>query len=77
LVESITVADVNTAAVLWVQRENLDADVRQLMSELRKRFGKRYSVRKVGGKSVRVFTGVRLLVDALPTRSGGATVSTT
>jgi hypothetical protein len=51
-------------------------DVRQLMGELRKRFGKRYSVRKVEGKSVRVFTGVRLLSYSFPARSGtGVTVS--
>lgn len=74
--EAVAVADVSTAALLWAQREGLDADARGILSELRKRFGKRYSVRKVGGKSVRVFTGVRLLVDALPTRSGGVTVST-
>lgn len=73
--EAVAVADVNTAAILWVQRENLDTDVRRLMGELRKRIGKQYAFRKVEGKSVRVFTGVRL-VDALPTRSGsGVTVS--
>jgi hypothetical protein len=42
---------------------------RGILSELRKRFGKRYTVRKVDGKSVRVFAGVRL-IDALPARSG-------
>ena len=71
--EAITVADVSTAAILWAQREGLDADARGILGELRKRFGKRYTVRKVGGKSVRVFAGVRLL-DALPARSG-ATLS--
>jgi len=71
----VAVADMGTAALRWAQREGLDADARGILSELRKRFGKRYSVRKVEGKSVRVFTGVRL-VDALPTRSGGVTVST-
>ena len=34
---------------------------RGILSELRKRFGKRYTVRKVDGKSVRVFAGVRLI----------------
>jgi hypothetical protein len=48
----------------------LDVDVRQLTGELQKRFGKRYSVRKVEGKSVRVFTGVRLLSYSFPARSG-------
>jgi P4 family phage/plasmid primase-like protien len=72
--EAVAVADVSTAALLWLQREGLDADARQLMGELRKRFGKRYAVRRLEGKNVRVFTGVRLLVDAL-TRSGGVTVS--
>lgn len=67
--EIVTVSDVNTAAILWVQREGLDIDVRVLMGELRKRFGKGYTVRKAGGKSVRVFAGVRLL-DVLPARSG-------
>lgn len=67
--EAVTGADMHTAAVLWVQRENLDVDVRQFMGELRKRFGKRYAFRRVEGKNVRAFTGVRL-VDALPTRSG-------
>lgn len=65
---STTVADVSTAAVLWLQREGLEADARPLMGELRKRFGKRYAVRKVEGRNVRVFTGVRLL--ALPARAG-------
>jgi len=67
--EAVAVADVSTAAIVWAQREGLDADARGILSELRKRFGKRYTVRKVGGKNVRVFTGVRLL-DALPARSG-------
>jgi hypothetical protein len=60
---------VTAAAILWAQREGLNTDARGILSELRKRFGKRYTVRKVGGKSVRVFAGVRLL-DALPARSG-------
>jgi P4 family phage/plasmid primase-like protien len=68
--EAVTVADVHTAAVLWLQREGLEADARPLMGELRKRMGKRYAFRKVEGKSVRVFTGVRLLLDSLQTRSG-------
>jgi len=72
--EAVAVADVSTAALLWAQREGLDTDARQLMGELRKRFGKRYAVRRLEGKNVRVFTGVRLLVDAL-TRSEGVTVS--
>lgn len=38
--EAVPVADVNTAAIIWVQRENLDMDTRKLMGELRKRFGK-------------------------------------
>lgn len=67
--DAVAVSDVSTAAVLWAQREGLDADARGILSELRKRFGKRYTVRKVEGKSVRVFTGVRLL-DVLPARSG-------
>jgi putative DNA primase/helicase len=67
--EAVAVADLSTAAIVWAQREGLDADARGILSELRKRFGKRYTVRKVGGKSVRVFAGVRLL-DALPARSG-------
>jgi P4 family phage/plasmid primase-like protien len=68
--EVVTGADMSTAASHWLHRENLDADVRQFMGELRKRFGKRYAFRKVEGKSVRVFTGVRLLLDSLPARSG-------
>lgn len=72
--EAVAVADVSTAALLWAQREGLDTDARQLMGELRKRFGKRYAVRRLEGKNVRVFTGVRLLMDAL-TRSGGVAVS--
>ncbi len=59
--EAVPVADVHTAAILWLQREGLEADARPLMGELRKRMGKRYAFRKVEGKSVRVFTGVRLL----------------
>ena len=43
------------------QREGLDADTRGILNELRKRFGKRYTVRKAGGSSVRVFAGVELL----------------
>lgn len=74
--EAVPVADVNTAAIVWVQRENLDMDTRELMGELRKRFGKRYAFRKVEGKSVRVLTGVRLL-ESLPARSSsGVTVRT-
>jgi P4 family phage/plasmid primase-like protien len=73
--EAVPVADVHTAAVLWLQREGLEADARPLMGELRKRMGKRYAFRKVEGKSVRVFTGVRLLLDSLPARSSsGVTV---
>jgi len=72
--EAVAVADVSTAALLWAQREGLDTDARQLMGELRKRFGKRYAVRRLEGKNVRVFTGVRLLMDSL-TRSGGVAVS--
>jgi P4 family phage/plasmid primase-like protien len=71
--EAVPVADVSTAAILWAQRESLDADARGILGELKKRFGKRYSVRKVGGKSVRVFAGVRLL-DMLPAH-GGVTAS--
>lgn len=67
--EAVAVADVSTAACLWLQREGMDADARRLMGELRKRFGKRYTFRKVGGKAVRVFAGVRLL-DSLPTHTG-------
>jgi putative DNA primase/helicase len=74
--DAVAVSDVSTTAILWAQREGLDTDVRSLMGELRKRFGKRYAFRKVEGKSVRVFTGVRLL-DSLPTRSSpGVTVRT-
>ena len=58
---------------MWAQREGLDVDAPGILSELRKRFGKRYSVRKVEGKSVRVFAGVRLS-DSLPARSGDVTV---
>ena len=47
----------------------MNTDARGILGELRKRFGKRYSVRKFEGKSVRVFTGVRL-IDGPPTRSG-------
>ena len=73
--EAVPVADVHTAAFLWLQREGLDTDARHIMSELRKRFGKRYAFRKVEGKSVRVFTGVRLLLNSLPARSNsGVTV---
>jgi P4 family phage/plasmid primase-like protien len=71
--EAVPVADVNTAAIVWVQRENLDMDTRKLMGELRKRFGKRYAFRKVEGKSVRVFTGVRLL-ESLPTRTSSGVI---
>jgi phage/plasmid-associated DNA primase len=71
--ESVAVAEVSTAALQWAQREGLDVDARGILSELRKRFGKRYTVRKVEGKSVRVFAGVRL-TDSLPARSGGVTV---
>jgi P4 family phage/plasmid primase-like protien len=71
--EAVPVSDVSAAAVQWAQREGLDADARAILAELRKRFGKRYTVRKVEGKSVRVFAGVRLL-DSLPARSGGVTV---
>jgi P4 family phage/plasmid primase-like protien len=67
--DAVSVADVSTAAIVWAQREGLNTDARGILSELRKRFGKRYTVRKVEGKSVRVFTGVRLL-DVLPARSG-------
>jgi putative DNA primase/helicase len=67
--EAVAVADVSTAAIVWAQRENLDTDVRRLMGELRKRFGKRYAFRKVDGKSTRVLTGVRLL-DSRPGHSG-------
>lgn len=74
--EAVAVADVNTAAIVWVQRENLDTDTRRLMGELRKRFGKRYVFRKVEGKSVRVFTGVRLLESLPPPTSSGVTVRT-
>jgi len=67
--EAVAVADLSTAVIIWAQREGLETDSRGILSELRKRFGKRYTVRKVGGKSVRVFAGVQLL-DALPARSG-------
>jgi phage/plasmid-associated DNA primase len=73
--EAVPIADIHTAAILWLQREGLEADARPLMGELRKRMGKRYAFRKVEGKSVRVFTGVRLLLDSLPARSNsGVTV---
>jgi putative DNA primase/helicase len=61
--EVVTGADMHTAASHWLRRENLDVDTRLLTSELRKRFGKRYAVRRVDGKNARVFAGVRL-VDA-------------
>jgi phage/plasmid-associated DNA primase len=67
--DAVAVADVSAAAIVWSHREGLDTDARAILSELRKRFGKRYTVRKVEGKSVRMFTGVRLL-DVLPSRSG-------
>lgn len=74
--DAVPVSDVNIAAIRWMDREDLNnIGVKQLMSELRKRFGRRYSVRKVEGKSIRVFTGVRLLGDALPKHSGGVTVA--
>jgi phage/plasmid-associated DNA primase len=73
--EAVPVADVHTAAILWLQREGLEADARPLMGELRKRMGKRCAFRKVEGKSVRVFTGMRLLLDLLPARSNsGVTI---
>jgi len=73
--DAVSVADVHTAAILWLQREGLEADARPLMGELRKRMGKRYAFRKIEGKSVRVFTGVRLTLDSLPARSNsGVTV---
>jgi phage/plasmid-associated DNA primase len=75
--DAVAVSDVSTAASLWLQREAEDVSMslRELMGELRKRFGKRYAFRKIEGKSVRVFTGVRLMTDALPTRaSSGVTV---
>jgi phage/plasmid-associated DNA primase len=72
--EAVAVADVSTAAILWAQREGLDTDARHIMSELRKRFGKRYAFRKVEGKSVRVFAGV-LLRDSLPVNHTGVMAS--
>ncbi len=73
--DAVPVADVHTAAILWLQRAGLEADARPLMGELRKRMGKRYAFRKIEGKSVRVFTGVRLTLDSLPARSNsGVTV---
>jgi Golgi nucleoside diphosphatase len=72
--EAVAVADVSTAAIQWAQREGLDTDARHIMSELRKRFGKRYAFRKVEGKSVRVFAGVRLR-DSLPASHIGVVVS--
>ena len=62
-------ADLHTAAILWLQQGGLEADARPLMGKLRKRMGKRYAFRRVEGKSVPVFTGVRLLLDSLPARS--------
>lgn len=67
--EAVAVADVSTAASVWSRREGLDTDARSILSELRKRFGKRYTVRRVEGKSVRVFASVRL-IDGPPARSG-------
>jgi hypothetical protein len=61
--DAVPVADVHTTAVLWLQREGLEADARPLMGELRKRMGERYAFRKIDCKSVRVFTGARLLLD--------------
>jgi phage/plasmid-associated DNA primase len=72
--EAVAVANVSTAAILWVQREGLDTDARCIMSELRKRFGKRYAFRKVEGKSVRVLVGVHLR-DSLPVAHTGVMVS--
>ena len=73
--EAVPVLDVQTVAILWLQQEGLEADARPLMGELRKRMGKRYAFRKVEGKSIRVFTGVRVLFDSLPARSSsGVTV---
>jgi hypothetical protein len=72
--ESVAVADVSTAAILWTQREGLDTDARQIMSELRKKFGKRYAFHKVEGKSVRVFAGIRLQ-DSLPVAHTGVVAS--
>jgi putative DNA primase/helicase len=69
------VTDVQAAAIAWLQRvagEGVDWDVRRLMGELRKRFGKRYSVRRVNGESARVLLGVKLKADApaKPSTSG-------
>ena len=72
--EAIEVSDVRLAAIRWLEREGLDMDDRKLMGELRKRFGKRYAFRKFEGKSVRVFTGVRLL-DPTPASNSGLTVA--
>jgi P4 family phage/plasmid primase-like protien len=68
--ESVTVADVGAAGSQWLRREDMEGDVRQrtLMGELRKRFGKKYAVHKIGGKAVRVFEGVRLLDS--PSKTG-------
>lgn len=61
------VAEVRTVAGRWIHREGLDTDMtaRELMRELRKRFGKRYTIREVEGKNTWVITGVRL-VDCDP-----------
>ena len=72
--EAVPVADVHTAAFLWLQREGLEADARPLMRELRKRMGNRYAFRKVEGKSVRVFAGV-CLRDSLPASHTGVVAS--
>jgi phage/plasmid-associated DNA primase len=72
--EVAVAADVSTAARQWLHREGLDVHTTEqsLMGELRKRFGKRYGVRKVSGRSTRVFLGVRLLDDEPKAILGGA-----
>lgn len=58
-------SDVRTVASHWIHREGLDVSDKSFMGELQKRFGKRYAFRKIGARTARVFTGVRL-VDCDP-----------
>jgi P4 family phage/plasmid primase-like protien len=59
------VAEVRTVASHWIHREELEVSERVLLAELRKKLGKRYTTRKVGGKNSWVIVGVRL-VDCDP-----------
>ena len=62
-----TVFDMGAAVSRWLQQEDLYSEDagKIVMAGLKKRYWKQYSVRKIGGKSVRCFVGLHL-VDSLP-----------